>query len=90
MFCFGSTLQSAPKKVHTPIFCSIYRGRRMVIVESPERPSTAGKQLGCQLVEMISGPPAVTENEKSSSLLSLQDCIVGRQEDAENNVRFSE
>ena len=26
----------------------------MVIVESPERPSTAGKQLGCQLVEMIS------------------------------------
>lgn len=52
-------------------------GRRMVIVESPERPSTAGKQLGCQLVEMISkeasdvragGPPAVTKNEKSSSL----------------------
>ena len=49
----------------------------MVIVESPERPSTAGKQLGCQLVEMISkeasdvragGPPAVTKNEKSSSL----------------------
>ena len=58
----------------------------MVIVESPERPSTAGKQLGCQLVEMISketsdvragGPPAVTKNEKSSSLFKTN-CLVGR------------